>query len=127
MEKLVTAGSNDTPYFNFDPESGILALGGSSLPENVFDVFLPVVEWLDGYLQQPNPNTVVKFKFEYLNTASSHMIMQILEKFLKLDELCESFTIEWYYDKSDMDMRDFGEELSDLTRFPFDLIAVEDD
>lgn len=126
MEKLLYPGSNDEPFFNLDPETGILVLGGTSLPENVFEVYLPVVSWLDKYLEDPNPKTEVRFQYEYLNTASSQMIMQLLERFLRLKDVCESFSIKWYYEKTDLDMREFGEELAELTMFPLELVATED-
>ena len=126
MEKYIVTGSSDKPYINLDHESGILMIGGASLPENVLEVYQPVVDWLREYMLQPNPVTRVKFQFEYLNTASSRMIMQLLEQFLKLREVCKTFSISWIYDKSDLDMRDFGEELIEITDFPIEMVPKED-
>ena len=123
MDKLSSAGSNDTPIINFDPDSGMLFIGGSSLPENVLEVFQPVSDWLTEYIKDPKPETEIEFAFEYLNTASSHMVMQIMEKILALKEKCKKLTINWFYDAGDQDMRDFGEELSELTRLKINLIA----
>lgn len=127
MEKLITAGSNDEPVINLNPDTGILYIGGLSLPENVLEAYKPVVDWLDQYIPFPNPKTRIEFHFHYLNTASSHMIMQLMEKFLALKNNCEELRITWYYDKTDMDMRDFGEELGELTGFPVELVGEERD
>ena len=125
MEKLILAGTNDTPEVKFNKESGILFLGGSSLPENVLEVYQPLVDWLDKYITDPNPHTRIEFYFDYLNTASSHMIMQLMERFLALKDACNEFRMIWYYDKTDLDMRDFGEELAELTNYPIELVGKE--
>jgi hypothetical protein len=127
MEKLTAAGSNDSPSINFDPDTGILFVGGSSLPENVLEVYKPISDWLDQYADNPKPATEINFSFDYINTASSHMIMQIMEKIVALKEKCESLKINWYYDSGDIDMRDFGEELSELANLSLNLIQKETD
>jgi hypothetical protein len=125
MEKLVSEGSKDRPVINFDKESGILFLGGSSLPENVLEVYKPVLKWLNTYIADPNPITTIDFFFEYLNTASSRMIMQILQKCLELNKICEHLEINWRYIAGDVDMRDFGQELMELTNFPINIISKD--
>jgi len=125
MEKFVSEGSKDKPVINFDKERGVLFLGGSSLPENVLDVYKPILNWLDKYIPNPNPNTTIEFFFEYLNTASSHMIMQILRKCMLLRTGCEKLVINWYYTAGDLDMRDFGQELLELTNYSINIIAKD--
>jgi hypothetical protein len=125
MEKLTSKGSKDKPAINFDNESGVLFLGGSSLPENVLEAYKPAMTWLDQYILDPNPRTTVEFFFEYLNTASSHMIMQILRKCLQLKETCEKLVINWYYYVGDLDMKDFGQELQEVTSYPINIIPKD--
>jgi hypothetical protein len=125
MDKLVFEGSNDRPAFQLDKEKGIIYFGGSSLPENVLEVYNPVLIWLDEYIANPNPATKVEFFFEYLNTASSHMIMRVFHKITELKNVCEKLTIHWYYPTGDLDMRHFGEELAEITNYPVQIIARE--
>jgi hypothetical protein len=125
MKKLVIEGSKDKPSVNLDNDSGKLYIGGSSLPENVLDVYNPILDWIDQYLTDPKPDTTIEFYFEYLNTASSQMIMRILEKCLQLKSLCEKLSINWCYTAGDLDMRDFGHELIDLTNYPINIITRE--
>ena len=125
MKKVVIEGSNDSPKIILDGKQGNVFIGGSSLPENVFDIYNPVLNWLDEYIICPNPVTNIKFFYDYLNTASSHMIMRIFEKIIELSAACPSLSIDWHYLKSDHDMRDFGEELQELSSIPINLIAEE--
>jgi hypothetical protein len=122
MEKLVSEGSNDTPEINLDHNTGELYIGGSSLPENVMEVYQPVLDWIEKYSTNPKPVTFISFFFEYLNTSSSHMIMRILEQVIKLNKVCDELIINWYYPTSDLEMLHFGQELADLTNFPIHIM-----
>lgn len=125
MKKIVVEGSNDSPKIILDGELGQVFIGGSSLPENVFDVYNPVLMWFDEYISDPCPVTNIDFFYDYLNTASSHMIMRIFEKIKELSIVCSKLNINWHYLKSDHDMRDFGEELQELINIPVKLIGEE--
>lgn len=126
MEKLFLEGSKDKPKVNFDRDKGYLFIGGASLPENVLEVYVPILEWMNEYIIDPNPDTKIEFYFEYLNTASSQMIMRILEKCLELKSQCDTLSIDWYYISGDLDMRDFGQEMAELTNYPINIISKED-
>lgn len=125
MEQLIVEGTNDLPSVNFNKEKGYLKISGSSLPENVMDVYNPLLKWLDEYTNDPNPVTTIEFFFEYLNTASSQMIMRLLEKCLELKTICNKLTINWCYTSGDLDMRDFGHELIEITNYPINIITKE--
>jgi len=125
MEKIVIEGSNDSPKIILDGKLGQVFIGGSSLPENVLEVYNPVLIWLDEYTINPRPLTNIDFFYDYLNTASSHMIMRIFEKIKELAIACPKLNINWHYLKSDHDMRDFGEELKELINIPINLVVEE--
>ncbi len=125
MEKIIIEGSNDSPKMKLDGKLGQIFIGGSSLPENVIDVYNPVLTWFDEYIKEPNPDTKIDFFYDYMNTASSHMIMRIFEKIKELSIVCPKLNIKWHYLKSDHDMRDFGEELQELINIPIKLISEE--
>jgi hypothetical protein len=117
MNKLVVEGGNDRPAIDLDHERGILYIGGSSLPENVTELYGPVLEWIEMYSRNPKSLTTVNFFFEYLNTSSSHMMMRILEKLILLRD-SSNLTINWYYPEGDVEMLHFGQELAEFTNFP---------
>jgi hypothetical protein len=122
MEKYIQEGSNDKPIIILDPEQGSIFIGGSSLPENVLEVYNPILCWFDSYSQQSQPNTKIDFFFEYLNTASSHMVMRIFDKIKLLREACPNISVNWHYLKGDHDMYDFGNELEEMVDFPVKII-----
>jgi len=125
MEQIRIEGSNDSPKIVLDAKQGLIFIGGSSLPENVLDIYNPVLRWLDEYSKDPNPVTTIDFFYDYLNTASSHMVMRMFEKIIELSVKCPQLIIKWHYLLSDLDMRDFGQELHELIHIPIQLIPEE--
>lgn len=125
MEKLMQDGSSDRPIVILDPQNGSVFLGGSSLPENVLEIYNPIFEWFDSYTKQPQAHTKIDFFFEYLNTASSHMIMRVFDKIRSLNVACHDISVSWYYLKGDHDMRDFGQEIAEEVDFPIKIIDSE--
>ncbi|PBQ34536.1 nuclear pore complex subunit [Sphingobacteriaceae bacterium] len=122
--ELKISGTEDTPEISFNNETKEFMISGRSLPEDVSTFYKPVFEWLDFFATTTSLNTVFKFKLEYFNTASSKIILDIL---MKLEELQNSnnfaISIEWFYNESDDDMQEAGEEYKELVEVPFNVIA----
>ncbi len=116
MDTLISKGIENTPSIILDKENGIFEISGRSLPENAALIYNPVLEWIKTYSAAPNPTTELVLKFEYLNTASSKLILDI---FSALGPIKGS-KILWYFHDDDEDMEEVGEELSELTDIPFE-------
>ena len=110
--KLHISGTSDTPLINFDSENGKLIMRGSSLPENITEFYNPVFDWLNDYIKNPHPNTIVEFSFNYLNTSSSNCVLRIIETLASVKDIC-NLEINWYYKPNDYDIRDLGNDLLD--------------
>jgi len=121
METLNIAGTEDTPTINFNYESGEFIISGRSLPEDVTSFYKPVLDWLEEFSGNPKDGAKFHFKLEYFNTASSKILLDV---FMKLEEISDdsgkSFTIVWYYQDSDPDMKEAGEEYAELVTVPFE-------
>lgn len=122
MEVYSREGSKDKPIVILDPIKGTIFMGGASLPENVLEVYSPILNWMEAYIQNPQTRTRIDFFFEYLNTASSHMIMRIFEKIKSLNASKTEVSVNWHYLKGDHDMRDFGNELVEETELQINII-----
>lgn len=124
METLIIEATNLTPYISFDATAGKLELVGRSIPENSLEFYQPVYEWLDAYVASPNEKTIVEVKLDYFNTSSSKCILDILKKVDKLDDAGYDILIKWFYNESDEDMMEAGEDYGDLLESPFELISM---
>ncbi|NOR87923.1 MAG: DUF1987 domain-containing protein [Bacteroidales bacterium] len=127
MENLKIAGSKQSPFVDFNAETGKLELSGRSIPENSFEFYNPLLEWLDTYAQQSQEKTVLKVYLEYFNTSSSKYILEVLKKLkgvLKTEG--KTVLVDWCYDEDDEEMQGTGEDYEDVTDLEFEYHEVEE-
>lgn len=116
MEIINLEGTEDTPKIILDKENGIFEISGRSLPEDSAEFYQPILDWIEGYGENSNPQTNFVFKLEYFNTASSKLILDVLSALEDIDGM----SITWYFHEDDEDMEEAGEEFSELVEIPFD-------
>ncbi|HOP03196.1 MAG TPA: DUF1987 domain-containing protein [Tenuifilaceae bacterium] len=125
MEVLSIKGTQETPEVMFDKQSGVFSISGKSLPEDVKEFYNPLIEWIENYSNEPNPETNLKVKMEYFNTASSKMLLEIFEHFKNMHDAGNKVTVDWYYQEDDEDMQDAGEDYADIVELPFNFISYQ--
>ncbi len=116
MEILNLEGAEDTPTIILDKKNGIFEISGRSLTEDSAEFYHPVLEWIEAYAGEPNASTEFVFKLEYINTASSKLILDVLSAL----EGIKGTKILWYFHEDDEDMEETGEEFSELVKIPFE-------
>jgi len=121
MEVIKITGTDDTPNVILDAEKGIIEFSGRSLPEDVLSFYGPVLQWIEEYIQSPNPKTEINIKLDYFNTASSKVIMDILIYFETIVKQGKEVIVHWYYQEEDEDMAEAGEEYSDIVDVEFEM------
>jgi len=124
MRVLEVNATQDTPKVILDKERNYFEIKGLSLPEDAVGFYKPILAWLEEYSKAPNPETNVIFQLEYFNTASSKQIIQIL---LLLERLNEKSKVKilWHYRDIDEDMKDLGEEYSEIIKVPFEMVEYK--
>ena len=123
MKDLNLEGTEDTPEIKLDKEKQIFYIGGRSLPENSVEFYDPILKWLSEYAEDPNVETKFEFELEYFNTSSSKLILDVLSK---LEEI-EKVNVVWYFQEDDEDMKEAGEEFSELVEVDFEIKEKPDD
>ena len=124
LERLKIAPTDTSPEVNFDP-SGKLEIRGRSLMEDVVSFYTPLLNWVEEYLENPQPNTIIILELEYFNSASARMIVKLLMKFEDLAEN-EDFSVKviWRYKDNDDIIRDRGREFKTILMLPFELEEI---
>lgn len=118
---LLYRGTKDTPELHFDSQKQIFKISGNSFLDDPFIVYKYVHEWLDEFVLEPIPEMKIEFKMNYVNTASSKQIADILIRLEEIQDKCKIKVI-WYYNIDDDDMLDEGETLSDMINLDFEFI-----
>ena len=119
MKKLVLDETKQSPKVELDPENGIFAISGNSFPNNSFRFYLPVLEWLDEYVKQPNKQTHFSFRISYQNSSSIKMFTEIIKKFETLHLAGHEVSVVWFYLENDDDLLQKGKEMRELFKLPF--------
>lgn len=119
MEKFSIEPSSETPEIYFDKENNKFLFAGKSLPEDVKEFYEPILSWLKEYKNQANEETLFEMKMEYFNTASSKMILEMLEVLRDIYLSGKKVIVHWYYNEDDLDMHEDGEDYADMVDIPF--------
>jgi len=121
-----------TPKIDFDIENNIFELQGCSRPEDVRDFYAPVLKWLNDFKDSVNDElrnshkdnpVIFKFRFDYFNSSSAKFILDILVLINEAHNEGLNMRIDWYFDENDDDMKEVGEELSEVVDFPFQYVV----
>ena len=126
MDNLVIEGSKQTPEINFDAAAGVLSISGRSIPENTFEFFNPVLNWLEAFALEAPDRVVTKINLEYFNTSSSKYILEILKRLKGILKDGKEVLVQWYYEEDDEEMMETGEDYEDVSGLSFEIISVEE-
>jgi hypothetical protein len=118
MDSFFLEHTEDTPEINFNPETGLFYISQRSLPENAIDFYIPVFEWIQGFLESNPKQLIIEFKLEYFNTASAKQLAKLL---LLLEKFKETtvIAVNWFYKPEDKDMLASGIRFSKLIPIDF--------
>ena len=125
MEILQIKGSWKSPHIILDP-NGNFEIWGRSLPENVIDIYTPVLEWLDAYVKKAAPQTNIEVKLEYFNTSSSKLLYEIFKRFENIKKAGNNINVKWYFESDDVDLKEEGEMFSDLVDLQVEMVSVDE-
>lgn len=124
MESIRSEGNMKTPRINLDPQKGLIELGGRSTPENTENVYRPLIEWMEEYVQSPQSSTTINISFEYFNSSSAKYLIRFLEYINKLKENGNQYIVNWYYE--DDELLEYGEDFQDVLELEFNYIPTDD-
>ena len=119
MESLVIKGTVKTPTIIFNPD-GNLIIKGKSIPESVFRLYTPVIDWIRECKAE---YVTFNIDLEYINSSSKLMLLELF-KMLEANKNVRHITLNWHYDIEDEDNLDIGQIFEDsLTRSKFTYVG----
>lgn len=121
MDTIYIKATEITPEIILDKEKNIFKFKGRSLPEEVIDFYQPILKWLEEYISNPNNQTIIEMDFDYLNSASQKMLSNIFELLEQLKKNGNDIKIKWKYNIDDNELKEIGQEFSEIFSIPFEL------
>ena len=123
MQDLVIQGTIKTPSIEFKI-TGDLKIEGRSIPENTYDFYKPIINWVEKLKDSLPSPIILTVKLEYINTSSSILILDIFKILdeISLSKKCE-VEIVWLYDYDDDESREEGHNYKSELSVPFNIKA----
>ncbi len=127
MEKIYIPEGENTPGFMLKPEDGEIIFWGQACPEDAYEFYEPIIEKMREYFSTKPKKLNFIFNISYYNTASSKIIVSILQMLEELLHNGSDVKVTWYYDPYDEDMMIAGEDFSEIVDVPFELKPISND
>jgi hypothetical protein len=126
MNHLKLDNTKYTVRVDFNPDSGILEMEGASYPENASEFFQPIFDWITQYTSEAKGEIVLNLKLNYLNTSSTKCMLDIFDILENYYKDGGKVQINWCYAEDDEDILETGEEFSEDTEVPVNLISYKE-
>jgi hypothetical protein len=116
MQDLIIEETKYTPAISLQA-SGQISMVGKSYPENTFEFYAPVMEWLKNYFEAGNTALTVNMEITYFNSSSSKLFFDFFD--MIEDNNNDEIVVNWIYDEENESAleagEDFQEDFEDLT------------
>lgn len=133
MQKLVIKEGHRTPEIILSPDDNLFRIRGTSSPEDVRTMYYPVIEWIREFTEELQSGAHKSFTNEdplrfqmdlsYFNSSSAKFFFDMLSELKKLQESGTPVNVQWYYEEDDIDMKDAGEDFSDMLDMEFNFLS----
>jgi len=109
MEKLFIEATQYTPEISLDL-NGTISMVGKSYPENTFEFYKPVMNWLEEYFEKNKSNTItVNLEIIYFNSSSSKLFFDLFDM-LDENRTGREMNVNWIYDEENESAEEAGED-----------------
>ncbi len=114
-------GGIDTPEV-FLSEMSESFIRGKSLPENAFEFYQPVLNWITQFSRDSLcQEWRLELAFDYFNSTTGRYIYEILHILEKMSYRCKVHIV-WKYETDDDLIRERGESFATLSSLPFEFV-----
>ena len=132
MQGIIIEQGDGTPEIKFSPDENVFYIRGTSSPEDVRKLYHPILEWINKFNEEIlksefktfNDENPLRFQFdlEYFNSSSAKFFLDMMIEFKKLRPAGVPVIVEWYYEEEDPDMKEAGNDFSQLVEMEFTFI-----
>ena len=126
MNTLSIKETQHSPNVHCNFESGLIELTGKSLPDEAYDFYEPILQWVEKYSETPQPNTTINIHLVYFNTSSSKILLELFKKLAGIYDGEHTVTVNWHYLIDEEDMLEAGEDYQAIVKIPFNFIETKE-
>jgi hypothetical protein len=122
MDDLRIEGTQSAPAIFCRSEAGTVEMRGDSYPENSFELFTPVIDWIASFIAGSDRQLTFNLHLLYLNTSSVKAMMDIFDMLEEAHGKGRKVAVNWYYDEQNERVAELAEEFREDCTFPFAII-----
>jgi hypothetical protein len=124
VKNLYIEATKYTPEIKLDAQKGFLSFSGKSYPENTFDFYQPMLNWINTYFtEEPQEKTVIEMDIIYFNSSSSKLFFDLFDILEEAHEKGKKISVRWLYDAENENALEAGEDFKeDFESLDFNLI-----
>ena len=119
MNDLHLPQTLNTPAVTTALATGVVTMAGDSYPENPFEFFQPLIDWIDGFLRRQSGPLSLDLDLVYLNTSSIRAMMDIFDRMEEAHRAGAKVSVRWSYDPENERVGELAEEFREDCTFPF--------
>jgi hypothetical protein len=117
------AQTSASPFISANGDDGRVIIRGDSYPENSFELFRPLIAWVETYLAQPRRPLRFEVELLYMNTSSVRAMMDIFDLLESAFQNGTDVGVVWLYDAGNERVAELAEEFKEDCTFPFEITA----
>ncbi|MCE8025108.1 MULTISPECIES: biofilm regulation phosphoprotein SiaC [Halomonadaceae] len=118
-------GSQSTPTIISDWQAGLLTMQGDSYPENSFELFDQVIDWVKRFLEEESRPLTLELALVYLNTSSVKAMMDIFDLLEEAHQEGRGIQVTWLYDPRNERIAELAEEFREDCTFAFAITPAQ--
>lgn len=126
MQGLRIEGTQSTPEIACDHAAGVVRMCGDSYPENSYELFSPVFDWIEAFLREESRALSLELHLLYLNTSSVKAMMDIFDMLEGAHGQGREVAVTWTYDEQNERVAELAEEFKEDCSFPFSIVQQVD-
>ncbi|MDE8601565.1 biofilm regulation phosphoprotein SiaC [Marinomonas sp. RSW2] len=123
MNDLLIEGTASSPTVRGEWKSGTLYMEGDSYPENSYELYGPMVAWVERYLKERSEPLTLELTLLYLNTSSIKVMMDMFDEMEERFQEGRQVAVNWYFDEENERVAELAEEFKEDCTFPFKIIG----
>jgi len=122
MENLHIEATKYTPNIQLN-KNGTITLEGKSYPENTFEFYAPMMEWMKDYFENHVASkTTINMEITYFNSSSSKLFFDFFD--LLEENNSNNIVINWIYDEENESALEAGEDfVEDFVELKINLVS----
>lgn len=125
MENLTIEETKYTPKITLEM-GGTISLVGKSYPENTFEFYAPMMDWIKEYFDTSAVDiTTINMEITYFNSSSSKLFFDFFD-LLEENNDDNTIKINWIFDKENESAEEAGEDfMEDFEDLDINLVAKD--